>query len=75
MMMHLSTGRNSQLTAHVDSNWGAGPGFRTKSRTGSLHPLWARINIHNEHPPENIALSSTKAKYVLLSEACRVPIG
>jgi hypothetical protein len=60
----------SRLEAYADSDWASDPNTR-KSTTGYLVKLAGGIFAWNSHTQKTVALSSTEAKYMSLSDTSR----
>ena len=61
---------NGGMIAYADSDWASDPITR-KSTMGYLVKLANGIFSWNSHAQKSIALSSTEAEYMLLSDTCR----
>lgn len=67
----LTPGESNKLSAHVDSNWGGESGSGRRSRTGVAIFYGDALISYNSTLQKSIALSSTEAEYIALSEACK----
>jgi len=61
---------NEGLIAHTDSDWGGNP-IKQWSTTGFFASLSSGIVCWKSHLQNIVALSSTKAEYMAMSDTCR----
>lgn len=70
--LKLQTGDSNQLSAHVDSNWAGESGSGRRSRTGIVIYYGNALVHYNSTLQKCIALSSTEAEFVALSESTKI---
>ena len=67
----LKPGSGTQLSVHVDSNWAGEPGTQRRSRTGIVIRYGDAVVSFSSTLQKCIALSSSEAEYVAMSEAVK----